>query len=213
MQAVERVFLGNNWVTLVLIFAFVLLFVMKVFKPNRLYGYSIAFFVKGFFEKRAEEKPEVLSLFYSLLFTFSTIVISLFVVFVVEEFTNKNLRFYNFCFIVLFITSLLVLRFIIDLFITNILNLKEIIRYFLFSKVGYLYSLCLLLSPILVIYLYGFKNTYFLIGSFTILFSIRSLLLVNNNKKLILNNLFYFILYLCTLEIAPLFILYKVLTK
>jgi hypothetical protein len=37
------------------------------------------------------------------------------------------------------------------------------------------------------------------------------LLLFVNNKNLILNKLFYFILYICALEIAPLLFIYKMM--
>ncbi|WP_304138277.1 DUF4271 domain-containing protein [Mesonia mobilis] len=46
-----------------------------------------------------------------------------------------------------------------------------------------------------------------------VLTNIFSLLLIyRKNQSLITGNWFYFILYLCTLEIAPYFILYKVFT-
>ena len=51
-----------------------------------------------------------------------------------------------------------------------------------------------------------FKITIFV---FLFLLIIRYSLLLINNKKLIFNNLFYFILYLCALEIVPLVIILK----
>jgi hypothetical protein len=51
-----------------------------------------------------------------------------------------------------------------------------------------------------------FKITFLV---FVILLVLRYSLVLVNNKKLITNNLFYFMLYLCALEIAPLAIILK----
>jgi len=71
--------------------------------------------------------------------------------------------------------------------------------------------------PINVLLLYAITPTkWLLIISIGLIILINSVGLVTtfkNHQKLILNNLFYFILYLCALEIGPYLILYKIIAK
>ncbi|MEN8766771.1 MAG: DUF4271 domain-containing protein [Polaribacter sp.] len=46
---------------------------------------------------------------------------------------------------------------------------------------------------------------------FMLLFILKVVLLFVNNKNLILSKLFYIILYICAFEIAPLFLLFKLI--
>ena len=52
MQAIERIITDNNWITLVIVFAIILLALMKLLAPNKLFGYTLAFFTPGFFKKK-----------------------------------------------------------------------------------------------------------------------------------------------------------------
>ena len=51
-----------------------------------------------------------------------------------------------------------------------------------------------------------------LFSIFVILFIFRAFLIIKKKKKIVIRKLFYFILYFCTLEIAPLLIVYKITT-
>ena len=80
MQALERGFISNDWIIAILLVALLLLFVLKIINSNRLFGYAFSFFLKGFIEKRTEENPSYFSLFHAILFVFSIVISSLFIV-------------------------------------------------------------------------------------------------------------------------------------
>ena len=209
MQALTREISNNNWTLILLILGLIILVALKKLKPSRLIGYTLAFFTKGFIAKRAEGKPIVFSTFHILLFCFCALNLSLFLY-------ALNLHFKNdVTFIILFglVFIYLFIRYALDYFLSKLFAVFSFTKYFIFTKFGYLYTLTILLFPILIFYFFTLKNIYFLIGSFFILFLIRFTLIIYNNKKLIISNLFYFFLYLCALEIAPLLILYKLLNK
>ncbi len=211
MQAIERIINDSSWITLVIVTAIILLALMKLLKPTQLYGYVVAFISPGFFHKRIEEGDSFFTPFRLFLFFFSTIVISLFLFQAVlaELYPQGFLAFLGLFF---FVTTYLAIRVFLDHAIANILGLTPIITYFLYTKSGYLYVLCIWLLPFIIVYQYTFPNKLFLISSFCALLIIRAFLILNNNKKLVLSKLFYFILYFCALEIAPLLILYKTTT-
>ena len=56
MQALDRIDFSNNWLTLVFVFALMLLVVLKTINQQKLFGYYSAFFIKGFIAKKTEEK-------------------------------------------------------------------------------------------------------------------------------------------------------------
>ncbi len=207
MQAVERVVISNNWVTLVFVIALVLLFVLKTTHQSKLIELSKAFFVKGFIEKKIEEKETPFTLFNCLLFIFSAIVFSLLILVVLGFVFDLELFIRILCGVMLYLLFFDILNFLLG----KLFNIRNEVAYFVIAKKTYVYNTAMWLFPFLVVAMYGFDNLYFISSVFLFLFGVSVVLMVFNNKNLILNKLFYFILYLCALEIAPLLIIYKIM--
>lgn len=212
MQAIERELVAQDWVTFVIVFAIGLLFLLKIFHPSRLLGYSLSIVTKGFIAKRAEENPSYLSAFHGILIMFSVLVISLLLFFSFPNLNTKN-SFSGFLMLTIGVTLYFVVRLLIDFFITRLLGVSEFTRYFLLTKSGYLYNICIWGFPAIIVFYYSYNSVNALWAFFAVLLLVRFVLILINNKNLILSNLFYFILYLCSFEIAPLLILYRLMIK
>ncbi|SEC31763.1 protein of unknown function [Tenacibaculum sp. MAR_2009_124] len=212
MQAIELINNKEGWFTIVLLVSFVLIALLKLLKPKQLVGYSISFFSPGFFQKKAEEFISVFTPFKLTLLAFSIIILSLVFYSSFNKLLFDSQDFQSFLKILATVFCYIFFKYIIDIFLANVLALKENVNYFLQLKYGYLFTVCLLIFPILIVNKYAIKSGYFLLFTFAILLIFRTLLILFNNKRLILGKLFYFILYFCTLEIAPLLILYKTTT-
>ena len=184
---------------------------MKLIKPNQLLGYTIAFFISGFFQKKTQENTPFYSFFNLLLFSFSSITISLFLFLIIYPEKQEH-SFFNFLALFSILTTYFIVRHLLDYFLSNILGLSLATKYFLVTKSGYLNTLSLWLFPSIIIYQYAFNNNFFLLTIFFILFVFRVFLILINNKRIVILKWFYFILYFCTLEIAPLLIAYKIIT-
>ncbi len=206
MEVIERQMIHQSWITIVFILCFVLLALLKLYSPNYLLKYFKAFFLQGFIQKRIEETPSLLTAFDFILYVFTVIVFSLSITIIVFR-DRLSLAIYIAVFFFLFFYGLL--RRIIDKFLEIIIIQNKSTIYFRFIKIVYLETIALWLLPILIVHQYGFKSIDIIIWFLAILFIVRAFLIIVNNKYFILKNLFYFILYLCTLEIAPLLILYK----
>jgi len=110
------------------------------------------------------------------------------------------------------ILSLLVLFFIVKilLHLTNafIFNISEIISEFLFKNITYLnYSgfIMFIANVLLTFVVSDSKTVVYTSALLIILINIMGwAIVIRNHQKLITNNFFYFILYLCALEITPL---------
>lgn len=108
----------------------------------------------------------------------------------------------------------ILIKVLLERLIGSLFEIDKLIDDYLFQKITYKNYLGVLLLPINALLLFSFSPT------LKILYIIIILLLIVNtvgvittfkaHQSLLKRNLFYFILYLCTLEIAPYIILYKV---
>jgi hypothetical protein len=108
-------------------------------------------------------------------------------------------------------------KFLIEKIIAVIFNIEEFAEQLNLQKVSYRTFISLLILP-LNIYLFYSNNT-----SNTLFFCIIGIILIINlysylvslkiYQNLLIGKLFYFILYLCALEIAPYYFIYYLITK
>ena len=200
----------DNWVTLLLVGLFLVVFILKLIDAEKLKGFFLILLKPSFIEEELEERTSYLQVFYTILYFFSIAVCALISFNIFREkhpfFLNMATNFSVFFW---FLFLYLAAKWFLEYLLSMLFNLKNSVRYFLFSKIGSFFSIVFFLFIVLVIVNYTGLTCKFLMNSTIFAFSIRSIILVKNNKKLIFNKLFYFILYICTLEIAPLFLLYK----
>ncbi|WP_100614089.1 DUF4271 domain-containing protein [Confluentibacter citreus] len=108
----------------------------------------------------------------------------------------------------------ILIKVLLERLIASLFEIDKLIDDYLFQKITYKNYMGILLLPINALLLFSFSPT------LKILYTIIILLLIINiigvittfkaHQSLLKRNFFYFILYLCTLEIAPYIILYKV---
>lgn len=112
------------------------------------------------------------------------------------------------------IGTFILIKVLIERLIASVFEIDKLIDQYLFQKISYKNYLGLLLLPINAILLFTFNNSLTLVCIFMgLLLAVNIFGLITSFKthqSLIKGNLFYFILYLCALEIAPYIILYKV---
>ncbi|WP_347173200.1 DUF4271 domain-containing protein [Polaribacter uvawellassae] len=211
MQAIERIDFSNNWLTLVFILGLLLLVVLKTLNQQKLFEYSRAFFLKGFIEKKVEERASFFNGFNIILFLFSVLVYALlFTLSTVFFFPETELNIQLYLKITAFVFSYFTVFIALDFSLCHLLEIRTELAHLIAAKWGYSYNIALFLFPILIFTTYSFLTVYALLTVFVILFTLSIVLTFINNKNLIINKLFYFILYLCALEIAPLLIIYKI---
>ncbi len=116
-------------------------------------------------------------------------------------------------FLVLFILS----KFLIEKIIATSFNMDEFVDQFNLQKVAYRNYIGLFLLPINAIIFYNDSisgNILLLITGFLLIINILTYIVsIKNYQNLIFSKLFYFILYLCALEIAPYYFMYYWFTK
>ena len=188
------------------------IFILKEVDSKKLKGTFFAFFNKGFIEDEVEERAYFFKRFNIILFVFLLLLLSLLLSFLLENFSmNTEVDFLLFCKIFIVMGLYFILKWFLEFLISSVFLIRAETRFYLISKVTYLYAITFVLYIAVILVMYTPLKSSFL-GYFTVgLFSIRFAYHVVNNKNLILSKLFYFILYLCAFEIAPLFILFKLM--
>lgn len=209
MEALHRSVLSNNWITLIFVFSILLLFLLKLFTTTKLKGYTAALFNKGFVEIEAEEPYFSFSFFHLGFSLFTFLMLSITIFLTVKQ--DSVFLFEDYLLYTFYLFSYVILRFLAVFALFSVFQFTSKLSFFMTSKRAYLYSISIALLFLNVFYFYAFQNQYLLFTGLTVLFSLRFSLIVINNKNLIIRELFYFILYLCAFELAPLFVLFRLI--
>lgn len=192
-----------------ILFVIGMLAILKLINSNELHNYTTAFFTVGFFKKKHTENAPILTYSNMVLFLLSATTIALFCYGIFNHIVAPLNGFVSYLKVFLVIFIVYVLKYFIDICLLKILGIQEYIDYFLRLKYGYLVTISLWMLPALILYKFTYPNITFLLMYFGLLLCCRVFLIFINNKRLLISKLFYFILYFCTLEIAPLLLLYK----
>jgi hypothetical protein len=108
-------------------------------------------------------------------------------------------------------------KFLIEKIIATSFNMEEFTEQFNLQKVSYRTYIGLLVLPIDIVLFYNDNPPKILILLFIIVVLAINLLTylisLKNYQNFLLGRLFYFILYLCALEIAPYYFMYYWFTK
>ncbi|WP_298779923.1 DUF4271 domain-containing protein [uncultured Polaribacter sp.] len=190
---------------------FLCIFVVKGLSQTKLKGYVFSLFNKGFVEIETEENNGFFNSFYILLFLFSIITISFTAYYFKTRMFLAEHGFANFLNIFYTLFIYFSLKWILEYLLSVLFLIKNQVRFFLISKSCYLISVSFFLFFGIILSQYSNISSTFLFYFAGFLFAIRFVLHLTYNKNLIFNQLFYFILYICAFEIAPLFLLFKLL--
>ncbi len=210
MEALQRAILSNNWITIIFLVSLAILFFLKLFEAEKLKGYAASIFNKGFIEIEAEDNPSFFSFFHIGFSFFFFLMITITGYFCANIYSHRTIfLLQDYIHVFNYVLLYMIVRFVsVSLFIL-LFELKQSISLFLISKRGFLYSISIGLLFLNIIYFYSFQNKYLLITGVGLLFLVRFLMILMINKNLIIKELFYFILYLCAFELAPLFVLFR----
>tara|TARA_B100000780_G_scaffold92344_1_gene63989 strand:+ start:3343 stop:3987 length:645 start_codon:yes stop_codon:yes gene_type:complete len=213
MEAVQRDVLSNNWIVLIFIFSIGILFFLKIFNTDKLKGYATSIFNKGFIEIEAEENYFRFSFFHVGFSFFFLLMLTVSIYLTMHQnFQKEAFLFLDYLEVSKYVLLCLTIRYVADFLLIILFEIRDsLVTYFFFSRRSYSYSISLGLLILNILYFYTFNSYYFLIFGIIALFSIRYLLILYYNKNLIIKELFYFILYLCAFELAPLFVLFKLI--
>tara|TARA_B100000768_G_scaffold103950_1_gene96586 strand:+ start:100 stop:690 length:591 start_codon:yes stop_codon:yes gene_type:complete len=184
--------------------------ILKVIYPKRFNDFIRLPVSNNYFLAKGKSE-EVRHPFSILLFVIQLISTSLFVnLFFLEKGKANVFLFLQILFVVF---VFIIVKTSIEKMIGAIFSIEKVIDHYIYEKLSYRNFLSLLLIIINLIFYFSIKPDLNILLILTgILFLVNMLILsysYKNYRSLIFSNLFYFLLYICALEISPYLILYK----
>ena len=208
----ERIIANKDWVTLVFIFCFILIVATRTTFENR-FSEFIRLFVSDKYIKIYRDNSNLMSWFSIFLFIAHILSFSFFIHYLFSYFEYSQMNdWIVYIQIVTFLTFFILSKFLIEKIIATSFNTEEFVEQFNFIKVSYRTYMGLLLLPISLILYYNNPAEpfyiYLIVGVLILSNIIVYLKSVKIFQNLFIGKLFYFILYLCALEIAPYYFMY-----
>jgi len=212
MQYIDRTIESLDWITFILIGCIVLVTILKIVYPKRFDDFiklpisNNYFLTKGKFE-------ELKHPFSVLFFLIQVLTLSLFI----NLFFLEKGKFGATIFIKIVLASFffIIIKTGIEKLIGTIFDIEIMINKYIFTKLSYRNFISLSLIALNFIFYFSIETNIELLiifSGFIILLNLFTLFInYKNYRSLIFDNFFYFLLYICALEISPYLILYKVL--
>lgn len=218
MELEPRQVFSKDWITILLMACFILYTAVRYFFPKRFEQFAILPFTNKYLKVQGKE-DSIGHPFQMLLFISQVFSVSVFIFLFLSQAGSMEIRLNASVLLKIgsLYTAFVVIKINLERIIGSVFSIDRLIDDYLFKKLTYRNYLALLLFGInlLLIYLMTPGNTMlFIIFGIIIAFNISSLIYIYKTYfGLLLPNFFYFILYLCTLEISPYIILYKLMRE
>ncbi len=208
----ERIIANKDWATVLFFLCFVVIAINKVTFESQFLDFLQLPFTKKY-ETTYKDSSNLFSGFTISLFFVQLISYTFLIQIILSyyDYTEKT----NWIVFIQIFTALFVfilVKFYVEKIIATIFDIEEFLDAFNLKKVNFRTYISLLFLPIIIFLYYN----QFLSATFIFIFlviigigmSYFYLLALINYQNIILSKLFYFILYLCTLEIGPYYFLY-----
>jgi hypothetical protein len=212
-----RIIDPKDWATLLFVFCMLLIGVTKSAFEARFNDF-LKILISDKYIKIYKDSSHLMSGFTIVLFVVQIISFSFFIQIILDYFGYVS-KYDSVSFLrtTTFFTVFVLSKFLIEKIIATTFKFEELIEQFNLKKVSYRTFTSLLLLPISIFLFYNENYIELLIYSVIIGFLAINMLTyffsIRIYQKLIIGHFFYFILYLCALEIAPYYFMYYMITK
>ena len=217
IEFIPRIVENKDWITIIFIVTIGLVVITKAAFENRFSDF-VGLLVNNKYLKVYKDTSNLMSWFTILLFVVQLVSFSFFILLVLSYFgyTTKT-NWVSFIQIFTFLSFFVLSKFLVEKIIAASFNIESFIEQFNLFKVSYRTYVGLLLLPVNIVLFYtNLMNSYVILGVLVILLIVNSvtyLVSLRNYQNLFLSKLFYFILYICALEIAPYYFMYYAITN
>lgn len=212
-----REVISYEWFTIFMVLGLVFITLAKVSSTNRFLDF-LSVFGNSKYLKIYSKDQKFIDVFNGLLFVNFVISVSIFAYFSFLTLQpDHSFELHVFLKIIFATATLGVIKIFVERLVGSVFEVDKVIDSYLFQKTSYKNFSGFLLLPLNALLLY------FISPSKNIILAIILLMFLINfvgfitsfkiHQKAVLNNIFYFIVYLCALEIGPYLILYKIIVE
>ena len=208
---------NKDWATLLFLFSLVLIALSKSLFENRFSEFT-KLIVSDKYIKVYKDSGLMMSWFTVFLFIVQIVSFSFFIHLLLTSFGYiSKTDWISFIQVFTFLTVFILSKYLIEKIIGTAFDIEEFVEQFNLQKVSYRTFIGLFLLPFNCFLFYNDSISHNFMMFFLFIILIINLLTylisLKNYQNILIGNLFYFILYLCALEIAPYYFMYYWFTK
>jgi hypothetical protein len=213
----ERIISYSDWATLLFIVAFVIIAVNRNVFATRFYEF-IRLAISDKYTKIYKDRSNMVSGFTISMFVVQLLSLSFFILLLLNQLGIKEKNdAIVYIQIITFLSVFILSKYLLEKIIAATFQIEEFNEQFNLLKVSYRTYLGFILLPInLILYFNTIQSNliFIILTALLVLFNtLTYIIAVKVYQNLVMRKLFYFILYLCTLEIAPYYFMYYWITK
>lgn len=207
-----REIVSNDWFTITIVIALMAVALAKLLYTKRFEDF-LPVLVNSKYLKIYTRDQKFIDSFDSLLFTVYAMMAGTFFYVSYNAVTQSNdVDPILLVKIVFAIAAFVLIKVLIERLIGSLFEIDQLIDHYLFQKTAYKHLAGLLLIPLNLIFIYVYEPPkiaiIIVIGLIVIINVAGFITSFKNFQKLLIPNFFYFILYLCALEIGPYIFIY-----
>ncbi|NHM02352.1 DUF4271 domain-containing protein [Flavobacterium sp. KDG-16] len=217
MQLSERILVNKDWATVLFVLAIAIIALNKSIFSVR-FNEFIKLGYSDKYNKVYKDTNNLLNWFTISMFIIQLISFSFFILLLLSFFNyTKTDNYITYIQIVTFLFVFILSKFLIEKIVGTAIDSESMVDQFNLIKTNYRAFLGFILLPVNIVLYYNstpIKEVFYVILCIFLLYNVFTYyFLVKTYQKIIIGKLFYFILYLCTLEIAPYYFMYYWVTK
>jgi len=216
LEYIPRTIVSKDWATIIFIITFSIIAINKLFFDVRFVDFTRLGVSDRYLKVYVEEvskSPFAISMFLVMLVSFSFFMQLILTYYNITILTDFVIFIRIFTALFVFILA----KYFIEKIVAITFEIEPIIDEINFAKLNYRAYFGLLILPFVFVSFYNdWVNEYIIFGSIAIILILNILIYffsIRKYQNLFFSKFFYFILYLCTLEIAPYYFLYVWIIK
>ncbi|HRE77573.1 MAG TPA: DUF4271 domain-containing protein [Flavobacterium sp.] len=213
----QRILDSKDWATVLFVLSFALIAVTKTFFEAR-FNEFLKLFVTDKYLKIYKDPSHMMSWFTISLFFVQLISFAFFILILLNYFDlASKTDWVKYIQIITLLGVFVLSKYLVEKIIATSFKIEDFMEQFNLQKVSYRTFIGLLILPVnIILYyndissniiIYGILLIILIVNALTYLISLKSY------QSLLISKMFYFILYLCALEIAPYYFMYYWFTR
>lgn len=211
-EALLRTVQNTDWITIILCCSIAAIVLAKGFFYTRFSNFMILPFNNKyiFMYNKKDKLLHWFTVFFSI-FQLLNIALFIYIVNTIFNISTVDSSPYLFFIILGSVFLFFLTKVILNLSNAFVFNISGVVSEILFKKISYLNYSGIVMFVANIILTYVARDSKAVVYTFTFLIILINAIgwanVIRNHQKLITNNFFYFILYLCALEIAPILLI------
>jgi hypothetical protein len=213
----QRILDSKDWATVLFVLSFVLIALTKTFFEVR-FNEFLKLFVTDKYIKIYKDPSHMLSWFTISLFFVQLISFAFFILILLNYFgLASKTDWIKYIQIITLLGVFVLSKYLVEKIIATSFKIEDFMEQFNLQKVSYRTFIGLLILPVNIILYYNDVYSNVIIYGIVLIMLIANVLTylisLKSYQSLLISKMFYFILYLCALEIAPYYFMYYWFTR